>query len=310
MSTRGTNECTALGDERVKPKLLVAVVLYQARAVDVVRQTAAVRIAAQHAVDAGVLSQVVLSYGDCGSPPLHLNEMSLPEGIAVEYLDFEANLGHSEGSNRLFAEAGWLDDSDLVVFLNPDAIPEERAFTHLVKALEPGNVGVVDGRQIPFEHPKSFDPMTGEQSWASGACLGVRSSVFQRLAGFDADLFWSYCNDVDLSWRARHLGLMALHIPQAVFFHDKRVDENGHVIATQTQVYYSTLARLNLGVRYGRGDVVAQTVRWVERDGSVDHRRAVRDFRLRDLTGPKISPLPGAEDVAVFENGEYAHHRF
>ena len=42
-------------------------------------------------------------------------------------------------------------------------------------------------------------------SWASGACMMVRSSVWHECGGFDAD-FWAHMEEIDLCWRAQHLG--------------------------------------------------------------------------------------------------------
>jgi hypothetical protein len=42
--------------------------------------------------------------------------------------------------------------------------------------------------------------------------------VYARLGGFD-DNFFMYCEDVDLSWRARAAGFKVKTCPRAIFFH-------------------------------------------------------------------------------------------
>ena len=61
---------------------------------------------------------------------------------------------------------------------------------------------LIDAIQFPVEHPKIYDPVTFETPWASGACLAIPHDIFKKIRGFD-DTFFMYCEDVDLSWRAR-----------------------------------------------------------------------------------------------------------
>lgn len=293
-------------------RVFVCAVLYDAQPRVIGRLVDSVGVAAQHLRTSGAAASVGLLLGDCGSPLLGDDPLS---GLAalpmdVTYADLGGNLGHSGGCNALAASQLEANDDDVFVFLNPDALPEERALTHLVRVLSRPEVGVVDARQLPFEHPKAFDESTYEQSWASGACLGIRAGVFREAAGFDAEHFWSYCNDVDLSWRVRLTGRLAMHVPEAVVFHDKRLDARGRMLATPTQDYFSTLGRLNLASRYGRPDLVGRTGRWVERHGSASHRRALAEFRMRAERGQVPKPLVGAASVAEFVGGEYAPHRF
>ena len=295
------------------PGLSVVSVLYRASTAEVRRLVRSVEHAGRTAVAAGSVTHVRLVLGDCGSPDLDIRD--LVDTLAVEhssftYRDFGANLGHSGGCNALVADLGDLPDDEGLVFLNPDAVPEALALSHLAKSLSADGVGIVDARQIPLEHPKAFDPVTGQQSWASGACLGLRAGVFRSVGGFDASQFWSYCNDVDLSWRVRLSGLAAIHVPEAVVFHDKRIDPRGRVVATESQDYFSTLGRLVLADRYGRPDIGRRTARWVATHGSASHRAALDEYTARRRRGLLPPVLPGAESVANFVGGEYAPHRF
>lgn len=292
--------------------LLVVSVLYGSTARDANRLIRAVACAAERLTETLADVSVRLALGDCGSPGLDIGAVSglgSRPGLEVTYKSFGSNLGHSAGCNELAFEAG-LTESDPIVFLNPDALPEASAFVYLVSSLSDPNVGVVDARQIPLEHPKEFDPVSLEQSWASGACLGVRAGVFRRVGGFDSDHFWSYCNDVDLSWRVRMAGLSAVHVPQAVVFHDKRMDPTGEMVATESQDYFSTLGRLFLADRYGRPEIGRRTRKWIEGYGSASHRQALRKYEERVAEGSAPAPLPGAASVATFVGGEYAHHRY
>ena len=88
-------------------------------------------------------------------------------GAALHVL--RENLGSAEGNNRLWADV----DTDLVFILNPDTVVAPDTLVELVAPLRRPGVGIVDGRQLPIEHPKDYDPVTGDTSWASGACSMV-----------------------------------------------------------------------------------------------------------------------------------------
>jgi GT2 family glycosyltransferase len=62
--------------------------------------------------------------------------------------------------------------------------------------------------------------LTRNVSAVTGACLGIRKSVFRELAGFD-EVFPVNYNDVDLCLRARQAGYLIVLEPRAVLRHDE-----------------------------------------------------------------------------------------
>ena len=54
--------------------------------------------------------------------------------------------------------------------------------------------------------------------WVTGAYLCVRRDVFERLNGFDRDIFMYY-EDVDLCYRIREMGLQICFFPGATIMH-------------------------------------------------------------------------------------------
>jgi GT2 family glycosyltransferase len=98
--------------------------------------------------------------------------------------------------------------------LHPEAL---LAMMRMVAAHE-GRV-LVEAMQFPEEHPKAYDPATLDTPWASGACLAIPRAVFAATDGFD-EAFFVYCEDVDLSWRARAMGIPVKICPPALFFHN------------------------------------------------------------------------------------------
>jgi hypothetical protein len=252
--------------------------------------------------------------GDCSPervlPDIEVQELEATaraEGLdGFSYEFFDENLGSSGGHNRL-AAGGW---GDVLVTLNPDTYPSPRMLAELVTTLRQDDVGIAEARQLPMEHPKRFSLADGETSWASTCAIAVPRSVFDELEGFDHDHFPLYCDDVDFSWRARHAGHRVLVSPRATVFHDKRPSSGGVQVASDVEVFHSTLGRLMLAARYDRSDIRDETIRWVEGHGSSPQREALTEFRERESAGRVPPALPDAARVAQFVRGEYAEHRF
>lgn len=296
-------------------RLQVQVVLYRNPVSDIWRLLWGLATACDHATRAALLAESHLCLGDCTEVPTltavdvgSLRENGLQAGLStLSYEFFGANLGHSGGHNRLSRKG----PGDLILLLNPDTYPSPRLLIELLTVLAADErVGIVEARQIPMEHPKHFDPLTGETSWASGCCLIARRAVFEQVGGFDADCFPLHCDDVDLSWRVRLEGFKVVHVPRATVFRDKGIGSDGYPVPGEVEVYQSTLGRLMLAVRYGRPDILEQTVNQIASGGSEDQRKALNEFRRRRSLGSVPAAVEGAERVAEFVGGEYARHRF
>ena len=73
-------------------------------------------------------------------------------------------------------------------------------------------------RQLPYEHPKAYDPATLDTSWVSGAATLFRRSAFDAVGGFEPRIFM-YGEDVDLSWRLRASGFRLRYLPRHAVVH-------------------------------------------------------------------------------------------
>ena len=80
------------------------------------------------------------------------------------------------------------------------------------------SVAVWETRQLPYEHPKFYDPVTLTTNWNAHACVLVRKDVFLGLGGYDENIFM-YCDDVEISYRFRREGYVLRYCPQAVVYH-------------------------------------------------------------------------------------------
>jgi hypothetical protein len=101
-----------------------------------------------------------------------------------------------------------------------------------------------------------------------------------------------------------------VHEPNAVVFHDKRLEGGATVRPTRIELYEGLLGRLLLATRYARADVVDETVELVDAHGSSEQRRAVAEFERRRRDGELPDPLADADRVAEFVDGEYGRRRF
>ncbi len=165
-------------------------------------------------------------------------------GVRLEVIPSPRNLGFGAAANRAIARA----TSEWVLLLNPDGAPAPGCLRELFAVARAGpGAAMVEARQVPFEHPKVYDPVTLETSWSSAAAVLLRREAFLRAGGFDEALFL-YAEDVDLSWRLRAAGGRCLYAPRAVFHH-----RSGERVRGESPLAsrYATLHDLYLRWRYG-----------------------------------------------------------
>lgn len=62
-----------------------------------------------------------------------------------------------------------------------------------------------------------YDDIT-EIFWASGACLFIRSNVFNKLNGLD-NKFFAHMEEIDLCWRAKNLGYKIKYVGNSKIYH-------------------------------------------------------------------------------------------
>jgi GT2 family glycosyltransferase len=266
------------------------------------------------AVERGVVDLVRVSYGDCSKLPtltgdaVSIRSQRLQEGGAegLTYTFFDENLGSAEGNNRLWRDT----EAHLIFILNPDTVVAPDVLIELIAPLRQPGIGIVEARQLPIEHPKDYDPVTGDTSWASGACSMVPLSVIRAINGYDSRSFFLYCDDVDFSWRARLAGYRIVHQPSARVFHDKRLLTDGSWSVGAAEEYWSAEGALVLAHKYSRLDRVKAIRKDLLGYGSEAQRRAVADFDLRRGVGRLPNQIDRDHAVGQFVAGNYAQHRF
>jgi len=181
--------------------------------------------------------------GDDTVETLRVAAAGLPFGI--EIVEAGRNLGFTGG----YAEAFRRGQADYFFVVNVDTVIEPDAVRLLIERLErDATIGIAEARQAPNEHPKYYDPITGETSWCSGACMMVRAAALRAVGGFD-DLFYMYAEDVDLSWRMWLRGWRCVYVRDAVVQHfTEQLDPDRN---PQWQHYFSMRNGAMMRVMYG-----------------------------------------------------------
>ncbi|REK55415.1 MAG: hypothetical protein C6W55_09090 [Thermobacillus sp.] len=137
-----------------------------------------------------------------------------------------------------------------IFFLNVDTELEPDSLSILIETAERSKAdgfALWECRQFPYEHPKNYNPVTLEVSWASGAACMVDREAFLKVGMFDERIFL-YAEDVDLSWRLRGHGYKLMYVPKSIVYHYSY--EKAGVIKKH-QFYNSTYNNLMLRYKYG-----------------------------------------------------------
>ena len=253
-----------------------------------------------------------LVYGDCSKKPLFKGseiakiKSILPNFIEFIYMHFGSNLGSAAGHNVLAQYC----DSQYIVTTNPDVITAPLALINLYKEFSDPSVAMAEAKQLPVEHPKDYDPITGSTSWASTAFCMIKYDIFEKVNGFDSENFFLYCDDVDFSWRVRQEGYFVKFVPTALVFHDKKLTPDGAWMPSKAEVFYSAEAAVNMSQKWGNKRLFRKIMKIY---------RESRDPLLLGIASKKIhvknsSRTPtkkfGTSDVRTFDGFNYTKHRF
>lgn len=159
------------------------------------------------------------------------------------------NLGFGKAINLAIDKFGY-KEAKYILLMNPDAYFYPDTILELVAhalSMEKARLVAFEARQLPYEHPKFYDPVSLETDWFSGSCVLISKDAFLKVKGFDENIFL-YCEDVDISWRLRSKGYKLAYIPKATIWHDTyRYPEERKF----TQFYYSLQSDFILRKKFG-----------------------------------------------------------
>jgi GT2 family glycosyltransferase len=169
---------------------------------------------------------------------------SFSNAAAVVAVVSRRNLGFAAGVNLGVAHT----TSPYVGLFNPDGVTRPETVTRLTRALEQDPHAFMAGaRQVstPVDEPP---PAARPQpiDWLPGTAVVFRREWYTEIGGFDPGYFM-YCEDVDLSRRARAREWTLLTVPDAVFLH---VHGFGHA-ESMRRIRMWTVSNTQLVYQYG-----------------------------------------------------------
>ncbi len=260
----------------------------------------------------GNVTYAEIAFGDASPEPI-LNSDILAEWnvkygefLKLSYTVFGFNSGTSKGQNILFREC----ECPYLMIYNPDIVVAPNYFLEMMPLFSRyENVGLVEARQTPLEHPKSFDLSDGTQIWGAMACVIVPSEVYSELSGLDEQNFFMYCDDVDFSWRLRLSGRKVVYCPSAVVFHGHRLDSKGNPCPTEAELYYSAESSLLMAYKYSCKERVKELIKQYS-VGTPYQQKALSEFMRRKDAGILPQPLDRDHKIAYFKDGCYSRHRY
>ena len=229
------------GDKADKTNMKTAVVILNWNTEDFLRKFLPGLL---HSVSKVVGAEVIVADNDSYDGSLELMQELFPD---VKTLAFEKNFGFTGGYNRAFKEI----DCEYFVLINSDIEVSEDWLGPLVEWMDShpdcgacapklhswqerekfeyagAAGGHIDKFGFPFcrgrvmkrlekDHGQYDSP--ADVLWATGACLMVRSSVYDTLGGLD-ERFFAHMEEIDLCWRMQLEGWKVTIVPDSVVYH-------------------------------------------------------------------------------------------
>ena len=157
----------------------------------------------------------------------------------IRLIENKENLGYCEGNNIGIRQAS----GDFILILNPDTEVEPTWLQELLLAYTNHGEGLYQPKILSLYEKKilqstgniihlfgfGFARDKGELDrnqynkveqigYASGTCLFTSLDVLRRIGLLDSFLFL-YHDDLDLGWRAAHMGIKSYFVPSATIYH-------------------------------------------------------------------------------------------
>ena len=191
------------------------------------------------------LGKVIVADNGSDDGSLELLRTEFPE---VEVWRFDKNYGFAEGYNKAIAmatgyeysvllnsdvapAAGWLDALTAFMDANPKVgacQPKVLSYTNKAIFEYAGACGgMLDKHGYGYCRGRVFDVCETDEGqydepmsifWATGAALMIRTQVYIKAGGLDAQ-FFAHWEEIDLCWRVLLMGYDIMAVPQAVVYH-------------------------------------------------------------------------------------------
>ncbi len=190
-------------------------------------------------------AEVVVADNGSADGSLEMLKEEFPE---IRTIAFKENLGFTGGYNAAFGE---LKRTEYFVLINSDIEVTEGWLEPLIRWMDEHPecgacapklhswqerekfeyAGAAGGYLDRFGYPfcrgrvmKRLEVDNGQYDrpedvlWATGACLMVRSSVYEEMGGLD-ERFFAHMEEIDLCWRMQLHGYKVTVVPESVVYH-------------------------------------------------------------------------------------------
>jgi len=165
----------------------------------------------------------------------------------ADLLDLKQNYGFAKGYNETLRQV----DAEYYVIMNSDVEVSEGWLQPVISLLDNDKTigavqpkilsyseknrfeyagaagGYIDRFGFPFCRGRILEETEDDHAqydqvcdifWGSGACLVIRSELFHKAGGFDAD-FWAHMEEIDLCWRIKNMGYRIVFCPGSKVYH-------------------------------------------------------------------------------------------
>jgi hypothetical protein len=167
----------------------------------------------------------------------------------LKLVESKENLGFSKGCN-LGAKSS---NGEYLLFLNSDTEIKDQGFIKMLDYIKKNeNVGILGGALknengtsqssagkfynlfnlflmlIGFERLgflRESPKVIKQVDWVSGACLMIKRKLFEKIGGFENELFM-YGEDMELCYRAKRKKFSTYFYPELTLFHNERGSSN------------------------------------------------------------------------------------
>src|SRR3989344_3029144 len=201
----------------------------------------------------------------------------------INFIQNQDNLGYA-GGNNVGIKYSLKRSADAVLILNNDTIVDAKLALNLIRALDQGDLispkiyfaagyefhksrysqkeagrviwsagGEIDWANIMGKH-WGVDQVDRGQftkrkliTFATGACMMVKRSVFKKIGYFD-EKYFLYLEDMDFCVRAKNAGFKIIFEPEAVLWHKNASSSGGSGSALQD--YFITRNRLLFAFKF------------------------------------------------------------
>ena len=160
----------------------------------------------------------------------------------IKFIENKKNFGFSKGNNIAAKKAS----GEYLLFVNSDTVTKDKGFIKMTEFLNENKKTAVAGGKLINKDGSDSAPARkfynlvyvfftlffswlvpdlrlspkkiSEVDWVSGAFMMIRREVFNKLGGFDENIFM-YVEDMELCFRVKKLGYNIVFFPKSSLFH-------------------------------------------------------------------------------------------